>query len=355
VSLTGKENFAASTNAAPANGDVWFDGTNLQMQIGGAVYVFVMGPGPPTVLSISPTSGASGGGTSVTITGTNFAGATGATIGGIALMGFTVVNSTTVSGTTQGGPAGAQNVVVTTAVGAGTGVGLYTYAFDPTGLFVGGYTGGWWDPSDHTTTFQDTAGTIPANTAGQTVKRINDKSGNGNNLTGSVGCTLQSGSGLWWLAFNGTTNNLAATFTMIQPTVRIMAMQTPSITVSSAGIFDGGAMNSNLLQEVPPSPNIQMYAFAFLGPNTHRTLGVNHVTLEVFNGTSSSLQVDNTAALIGNASTVNAGGLTVASQGGGGSNSNLQWFGGVNIGRLLTTTETNESRTFFGAKAGLVL
>ena len=55
--------------------------------------------------------------------------------------------------------------------------------FSPLDLFSGGAQGIWLDPSDLTTMFQDTAGTVPVTTAGQTVARVNDKSGGGNNAT----------------------------------------------------------------------------------------------------------------------------------------------------------------------------
>lgn len=50
-------------------------------------------------------------------------------------------------------------------------------------LFGAGEQGGWYDPSDISTLFQDTAGTTPVTATGQTVARINDKSGRGNHLT----------------------------------------------------------------------------------------------------------------------------------------------------------------------------
>jgi len=50
--------------------------------------------------------------------------------------------------------------------------------FSPAILFAGGEPGVWYDPSDLTTLFQDTAGTIPVTTAGQTAGLMLDKSGN---------------------------------------------------------------------------------------------------------------------------------------------------------------------------------
>jgi len=81
----------------------------------------------PTVTGIAPAYGPLAGGTSVTITGTHFTGVTGATIGGAAVTGMTVVSATTITATTPAGIASAQDVVITTPGGAGTGTGLFTY------------------------------------------------------------------------------------------------------------------------------------------------------------------------------------------------------------------------------------
>ncbi len=67
----------------------------------------------PTLSSVSTTSGTSAGGTSITITGSNFlAGAT-VTVGGAACTSVTVVSATSITCTTPAGTAGAQNIVVT--------------------------------------------------------------------------------------------------------------------------------------------------------------------------------------------------------------------------------------------------
>lgn len=55
--------------------------------------------------------------------------------------------------------------------------------FSPATLFAAGEQGGWYDPSDLSTMFQDTAGTVPVTATGQTVGLLLDKSGRGNHLT----------------------------------------------------------------------------------------------------------------------------------------------------------------------------
>jgi hypothetical protein len=59
----------------------------------------------PTVTGLSPTSGAAAGGTSVTITGTGFTGATAVNFGTIPAKSFTVVNDTTINAVTPPAPA----------------------------------------------------------------------------------------------------------------------------------------------------------------------------------------------------------------------------------------------------------
>lgn len=86
----------------------------------------------PTVTAINPSSGSSGGGTPVTITGTDFTGATVVKIGGVNATGITVVDSATITATTGAHAVGLVDVVVTTPGGTGTGVGLYNYVAAPT-------------------------------------------------------------------------------------------------------------------------------------------------------------------------------------------------------------------------------
>ena len=78
--------------------------------------------------------------------------------------------------------------------------------FSPASLFAGGEQGGWWDPSDLSTLWQDTAATIPVTTDGQAVARINDKAGRGNHLTQATVAArpvYRTSGGLHWLEFDG--------------------------------------------------------------------------------------------------------------------------------------------------------
>jgi hypothetical protein len=88
---------------------------------------------PPTVTGLNPTSGPVAGGTSVTISGTNFTGATAVDFGTTAVGNFTVVNNTTI---TTASPAGTGTVNVTVTNPDGTSptsaADQFTYLAAPT-------------------------------------------------------------------------------------------------------------------------------------------------------------------------------------------------------------------------------
>jgi len=97
------------------------------------VAAFTTGPGAPppapAVTGLSPTSGSTGGGTTVVITGTSFTGATAVMVGANAATSFTVNSPTSITATFPGGAAGTVDVTVTTPVGtsAPTGADEFTY------------------------------------------------------------------------------------------------------------------------------------------------------------------------------------------------------------------------------------
>ncbi len=95
-------------------------------------------PPAPTVSSISLTSGSTAGGTSVTITGTDFSGATSVMFGSVAASSFTVNSATSITAITPAGSAGAVDITVTTAGGtsATSSADQFTYAVPaaPSGL-----------------------------------------------------------------------------------------------------------------------------------------------------------------------------------------------------------------------------
>ncbi len=88
----------------------------------------------PTVTQVSPTAGPTGGGTAVTITGTNFTNVTGVSFGSDGASSFEAVNSTTINAESPAG-SGTVDVVVTTQNGGASATSpadQYTYVLAPT-------------------------------------------------------------------------------------------------------------------------------------------------------------------------------------------------------------------------------
>lgn len=122
----------------------------------------------PQVLSISPATGLTTGGTAVTIVGATFTGATSATVGGVPLTSFLVVDDNHITGVTGAHSSGIVDVDVIAPSGTGVGSSLFTYqAFDPAQLnfsawWRADYSGAPWPGS----TSIGTSDTHPATSAG---------------------------------------------------------------------------------------------------------------------------------------------------------------------------------------------
>jgi hypothetical protein len=98
------------------------------MLAGGFTYAAAAAPAP-TVTGLTPNSGPTAGGTSVTISGTNFVSGAAVTIGGSAATNVVVTNSTTITGVTPSHPAGGVTVIVTNPDGQSSALtNGYTYS-----------------------------------------------------------------------------------------------------------------------------------------------------------------------------------------------------------------------------------
>ncbi len=88
---------------------------------------------PPVVTGISPSSGPTTGGTSVTITGNGFIGVTGVSFGGFAATSFTVTSSTSITAVAPANMAGTVDVTVTGSYGtsATSSADQFTYVAVP--------------------------------------------------------------------------------------------------------------------------------------------------------------------------------------------------------------------------------
>ena len=100
---------------------------------------FLPAAAPPAVTSVSPASGPTAGGTTVTITGTGFTGATAVDFGTTPATSFTVVSGTSITATAPAAAGvGTADVTVTTPAGtSGTSAAdRYSYVYSLTGFLA---------------------------------------------------------------------------------------------------------------------------------------------------------------------------------------------------------------------------
>jgi hypothetical protein len=91
-------------------------------------------------------------------------------------------------------------------------IGGTAAAWSPAALFASSEVGAWYDPSDLSTMFQNSDGTVAVTTDGDPVGYIADKSGNGFHATQSSSAarpTYKTSGGLHWLDFDGTDDSLS--------------------------------------------------------------------------------------------------------------------------------------------------
>jgi len=186
-----------------------FDGDGRpEVFAGGAldnlVYVFRNKTNGPHITSFSPMNGL--GGTTITITGLNFTGATAVSFGNVPATSFAVVNSTTITAVVGVGAAG--DVKVTTPLGIASAPG-FLYGLTPT-----------------ITSFTPTTGTTGTlvTITGTNLAGITDVSFGGTSASSYTGLSLST---LTATVFNGASGNVSVTaaggtatlagFTYVQP------------------------------------------------------------------------------------------------------------------------------------------
>ncbi len=126
-------NVTYTSNSGYAGSDIFTFKVNDGTTDSNTASVNITVTAAPTISSVSPNSGATSGGTAVTITGANFAAGATVTFGTTAATNVAVVNSTTITATTPAGSTGAVTVTVTNPGGqSGSLATGYTYVASPT-------------------------------------------------------------------------------------------------------------------------------------------------------------------------------------------------------------------------------
>jgi autotransporter passenger strand-loop-strand repeat protein len=212
-----------------ANGHTSAWSSPITVTIGGT------GTAAPTVTHVDPASGPTAGGTTVTITGTGFTGATGVSFGGTAATSFNVVSATQITAKAPAGTAGTVDLTVATAAGtsATSTADRFSYVAAPT------------------ITTQPTAVTV---SAGQPATFTVAAAG-----TGSLTYQWQKFIGGNWV--NVSTSNTSAFTGATSPTFTITSPQTSDagtywvVVTNAGGSVDSSAV-SLTVNAVPVAPTV---------------------------------------------------------------------------------------------------
>jgi hypothetical protein len=239
-----------------------------------------------------------------------------------------------------------------------------TDVFTPASLFAGGIAGAWYDPSDLSTLFQDSAGTTPVTTAGQPVGLMLDKSGNANHATQATAAarpTYQTDDVLHWLEFDGVDDTMAAASGVYfgEASTTVVAV-TPQERAANNRTFSRGGVDADAY--------VSFGTDKFEGALNGYAAGTN---FQVFTVASSGANVfawlrskpDNTATFRKNGSLLNTtthskentadSGLMIA--GDGTKRTRLLFFGVVHIERVMTSSEIDMVEAFLAEKSGVTL
>lgn len=228
--------------------------------------------------------------------------------------------------------------------------------FNPLSLFAAGAVGAWYDPSDLTTLFQDAAGTIPVTAAGQPVRRMNDKSGNGFHAIAPSDAARpilgQSGAD-YYLDPDGVNDYLRATFSLTQPWTRVSAIRQDAWTANSR-IYSSATANVGELSQYTPNPGLAISNSAAVHAGGGALIGVNAVVTEQYDGASSRVSINGGPSATGDVGSGAPNGWTIGAAStalGSGFAANIRFYGGVMIAGSLSDVTLTSLQSYLAGKA----
>jgi len=186
---------------------------------------------------------------------------------------------------------------------------LVITGWTPLSLFAAGEQGVWYDPTDFSSMFQDSAGTTPVTAVEQPVGRILDKSGRGNHATQATSTarpTLRNRYNL--LTFTEQFDN-AAWEKSAGLTVSANAASAPDGTVTADKIVESNSATNHRLNQLASSVSLTS---PFVAEVRLKSAGRTQAMVGLGNGRFTTAIVDLTNATAGAFSGVEAANLTIS-------------------------------------------
>ena len=239
---------------------------------------------------------------------------------------------------------------------AAKSAGAFSTYFTPVKLFSGGEQGAWYDPSDTSTLFQDSAGTIPVTADGDPVGLMLDLSPNGNHasqsVTGSKPIYRTDGT-LHWLEGDGVDDYIQTSpiTEQPQPTTQLCGVQLITAT-TGVSIYNGISASSvqylvNISSQFRLSAGQELViSGSDLSP---------HVFSALYNGSNSQCRLDGAEAVTGSAGSNGWEGVTFFSNRIFSNNSNHKMYGHIVVCRTLDAAEIDGAEKYLASKSGMSL
>ena len=247
----------------------------------------------------------------------------------------------------------------------GLGLGPLRSGFSPATLFAAGEQGFWYDPSDLSTVWQDSARTTPG-AVGQPVGCIDDKSGRGNNATatGAARPTLRQDGARYYLEFSGA--QLMSLAAALSGTTRSFVVAGARHgNAASEFIFAEQSSSSvtPLRGQLQSSTSLPRVAYradnsaSAIATGASTTNGVNIVMTGSYNGTSTIVRIN--ATQVGSANgtigtTTTSYGTIGSSRAGGTTAAPLtgRIYGLIGRGGTFTDAQIASAEAWMNAKTG---
>jgi hypothetical protein len=229
----------------------------------------------------------------------------------------------------------------------------------PRALFLQGEQGAWYDPSDLTTLYQDSAGTTPVTADGDPVGLILDKSGNGNHASQSVAASrpiYRTDGSIHWIQSDGAGDQLLspANIDLSAPTYTLYVATKGISRASNQVLSTDGSSNRQAAIQIASDTSLRVFdrhdgvvtldepndnLAAFVAALRHRSDG-KQIRL---NGSNKTFQTTTTQTLgVGDYVQMPAFGTQLI-------------YGGLVINREMTEQECASLDSYLAARAGVTL